>query len=204
MYDLIGRWGVQWPRIKAHDRLVACFSASRDLPSQWEEYGPGGYSFVFDAAVLNKIACPNNYVLTGCIYDGHVAVSAALIDDALDVYHRCDAHGDDHDEAAMHAKLLFEIPISTVMPRLKREKFRREAEYRLLSLLPLQGRPAPGLTHRPGKDGPIPYEPVSFRTDDGESALREIMIAPGVDFETARRELQPLLSAWGHVDSEIT
>ena len=206
VFDLIGRWGAQWPRIKAHDRLVACFSGARDLSSQWEEYGRGGYALAFDAATLVELTSGNNYMLTDCIYDraAHEAITAALIDDALDAYHKSIANGFDHDAAAMNAKLLFELPISTVMPRLKKEDLRSEAEYRLVSVIPLQGRPAPGLTHRRGKDEPIPYEPVAFRGEDGRSALREIMIAPGVDFEAARAELRNMLDQLGYSDVEVT
>lgn len=204
VFDLIGRWAAQWPRIKGHDRLVACLSGSRDLASQWREYGSGGYSLAFDAAVLNEIASTNNYILVDCIYDGHESVCAALIADALDVYQRCREHGYDHDDAALCAKFLFEIPISTVMPRLKKASFRPEAEWRLHSLLPLQNRPAPGLTYRSRRDGHVPYEPVAIRAPDGKSALREIMIAPGADSASARRELEDILSDSGYSHVAIT
>ena len=205
-YDLIGRWGVQWPRIYEHGRLVACFSRSRDLLSQWRAYGNGGYAFGFDSAVLKEIAGPKGYHLATCIYERHEheTVGAALLGDAIGVYSQSIAVGDTHDAAAMNAKILFEIPISTVAPQLKHHAFREEGECRLISLFPLRDDQFAALPRRAGRGFEIPYEPLAFRKDDGSSALREVIIAPGVYYDSAKVEMQALLHELGHREVEIT
>ena len=206
VYDLLGRWGYQWPRIREHGWLVASLSSLRDSTSHWTEFGRIGYSFGFDAEVLNEIAGQVEFTLFECLYenDDHEVVCAGMISDALGTYHRLIADGYDHEQAAMPAKVIFEISISNAMPRLKKEQLRVQSEYRLLSTLPLEYRKRV-LRHREGKGGiMIPYEEVPFRNRDGRSALREIMVAPDVDYKSAKLELESALKKFGYKGVEIT
>jgi hypothetical protein len=203
VYDLIGRWGVQWPRIKRHERFVTSLSAARDLASQWENYAPDGYAFCFDTTALKELAKSQKYSLQPCIYDEFESVCAALIGDAFHAYHFARQQGMDHEEAAMCAKMMFEIPISTISAHLKRKEFAAEAEYRLLTLLPVQYGSTRTVFRRPGNAGLISYECVSFRGNAGGCALREIMVAPAVDFDSARAELEGVLQRYGYSDVAI-
>lgn len=80
---------------------------------------------------------------------------------------------------------------------------RGTCEYRLVSTTPLKFRPGDNVRSRSRHGLEIPYEAVSFRTKGGNSALREVMIAPGADYELAKADLKSVLDGAGHTNVEI-
>lgn len=204
--DLIGRWLLEMPRIGENHKLAACFSSVGDLPSQWRSCARDGYAFAFDVAALEALTIPSDYILVACLYKRieHEALCRTAVRDTISVYRRSVARGQTHDAAAMHAKHLFEILISDLMPQIEHEVFRDACEYRLVSTTPLKFRPGDHLRSRSRHGLEIPYEAVSFRAKGGNSALREVMIAPGADYELAKADLESVLDGAGHPNVEIT
>jgi hypothetical protein len=203
---LLQQWLLQIPRVGEHQRLVACFSGARDLASQWQSCARGGLALVFDPVALEALTVPGDYIMVACLYGRgeHKALCATAVSDTVDVYRRSLAHGQTLDTAAMNAKRLFDVLISSVMPQIQHEAFRGAREYRLVSTTPLKFRPQGQVLNRYRGGLAIPYEAVSFHANGGNRALREVMIAPGIDYELAKAELQNVLDSAGHVDVQIT
>jgi hypothetical protein len=191
------------------DLYATSFTENGDLLSQWRAYGSagGGYAIGFDAARLAgapfRDAQPDR-ILNRVIYDeqSQLQVLRATADRMLDLF----ANVDPSSAAITSARARLFAALGEIVGfvfSFKDPAWVEEQEWRAVRSVPVDERDE--VHFRPQGGIPVPYVALAIGNDtDGRLPIREIVLGPRADGETAVRSVELLLANHGYTGVEIT
>ncbi len=166
-------------RMTSSSVYVACFSTVMDDLSQWRGYCPSGFGYCikFDAGELAEVAGLQGFNLVQCIYDGRDQVRIinewvrATINDLRAVL-------PEKTDPRQHVQTSFELYANSflgIAPRLKSRAFHNEAEWRLVSAIPMGD---PRIKLRPTRSMIAPYVEIELGMKTDEDLVVGIIAGP--------------------------
>lgn len=191
------------------DFYSVSFGANGDLLSQWRGYGSsgGGYALGFDAAGL--VSPPSPYpqperFLNRVIYDEptQLRILRDVSEAMLALFATVDPTGPGLTEARARVFSALGEVVGFVFS-FKDPAWAEEQEWRAVYLVP--NGELEGVQFRPRGGVAVPYVNLPMGTDpDGRLPIREVVLGPRVDTDTAVRSLELLLASNGYPDVDIT
>jgi hypothetical protein len=191
------------------DFYATSFTEDGDLLSQWRAYGSsgGGYAIGFDAAQLVDASfrhTQSNRILNRVIYDEQLQLQVlrATADRMLELF----ATVDPSSAAVTSARARLFAALGEIVGfvfSFKAPAWVEEQEWRAVRTVP--GDERDEVFFRPHGGIPVPYVTLAIGDDtDGKLPIREIVVGPRADSETAARSIELLLSKHGYSGVEIT
>jgi hypothetical protein len=191
------------------DFYATSFTENGDLLSQWRAYGSsgGGYAIGFEASKLVDASSGHaqpDRILNRVIYDeqSQLRVLTATADRMLDLF----ANVDPTSAAITSARARLFAALGDIVGfvfSFKDPAWGEEQEWRAVRSVPVDERDA--VRFRPHGGIPVPYIALAIGNDtQGRLPIREIVLGPRTDNETAARSVELLLAKHGYSDVEIT
>lgn len=190
------------------DFYSVSFSANGDLLSQWRAYGSsgGGYAIGFDTRGL--VCPPSPYpqperFLNRVIYDPAVQLETlgSIADAMLALFATLDASGEEMTtpRARVFAALGEVVGFAF---NFKDPAWAEEQEWRGVYVVP--GGELTGVRFRPAGGVAVPFVSLEMGTDpSGTLPIRQIVLGPTVNAETATTSLELLLASNGYSNVDI-
>jgi Protein of unknown function (DUF2971) len=201
------RTSAQWAGYP--DFYSVSFVTKGDLLSQWRGYGSsgGGYAIGFDAARL--VRPPSSYpqpqrFLNRVIYDEatQLRILRDVADAMLALFATVDPTGSGLTQARARVFSALGEVVGFVFT-FKDPAWAEEQEWRAVYVVPSGA--LEGVRFRPGGGVAVPYVNLAIGTGpEGGLPIREIVVGPRVDTDTAVRSLELLLASSGYSDVDIT
>jgi hypothetical protein len=191
------------------DFYATSFTENGDLLSQWRAYGSsgGGYAIGFDAAQLVDASfrhTQSNRILNRVIYDeqSQLQMLRATADRMLELF----ATVDPASAAVTSAMAGLFAALGEIVGfvfSFKDPAWAEELEWRAVRTVPADERDE--VYFRPHGGIPVPYVTLAVGNDtDGKLPIREIVVGPRADSETAVRSIELLLAKHCYSGVEIT
>jgi Protein of unknown function (DUF2971) len=188
---------------------VASFSADGDSLSQWRAYGgqTAGFALGFWA---DRIVLPDDFSVAPCIYkpEKQCEVVEAIVAEVLESrLAQMPTVGSANAELAAKVDLLGKLHRFALI--FKDEKFQEEKEWRIISRVLMDFKPAfpveeeNKLDFRQGKSMLIPYRRVPLKDDRNSFPLHEVVVGPNPNPEQSIRSVLSLLNSQGLVAANI-
>jgi hypothetical protein len=191
------------------DFYSVSFGTKGDLLSQWRGYGSsgGGYAIGFDAGGLvpptSSYPQPERF-LNRVIYDEatQMRILRAVADAMLALFATVDPADPDLTKARARVFSALGEVVGFVFS-FKDPAWAEEQEWRAVYVVPNGG--SEGVRFRPHAGVAVPYVSLAMGTDPGgRLPIRQIVLGPRVDTDTAVRSLELLLARNGYSDVDIT
>ena len=191
------------------DFYATSFTENGDLLGQWRAYGSsgGGYAIGFDVAQLVDVSSrhtQSNRILNRVIYDeqSQLQVLRATADRMLELF----ASVDPASAAVTSARARLFAALGEIVGfvfSFKDPAWAEEQEWRAVRTVP--GDERDGVRFRPHGGIPVPYVTLAIGSDtDGRLPIREIVLGPRADSETAARSVELLLAKHGYSGVEVS
>jgi hypothetical protein len=191
------------------DFYATSFTENGDLLSQWRGYGSsgGGYAIGFDAARLGGTSSRHTQphrILNRVIYDeqSQLRVLRATADRMLDLF----ANVDPTSAAITSARARLFAALGEIVGfvfSFKDPAWGEEQEWRAVRSVPVDEQDE--IHFRPHGGIPVPYITLAIGNDaHGRLPIREIVLGPRADNETAARSVELLLANHNYSDVAIT
>jgi len=184
---------------------VASFSEDGDSLPQWRAYGGFALGFWGDRLVL-----PERFTITRCIYSPTKqrevarAIVAEVLERTLNQMPALESHN-----AKLTVSVGLRLEMHTFALIFKHEKFEGEKEWRIVSPVLMDSKPAypigeeVNLDFRQGKSMLIPYQSIPLKDDKDGFPLHEVVVGPNPNKEQSRRSVESLLSSQGLVAAKV-
>ncbi|HEX3821211.1 MAG TPA: hypothetical protein VHW45_12815 [Candidatus Sulfotelmatobacter sp.] len=174
---------------------LACFSESRDDPSQWDNYGDGGRGLCLGIKVVNEpppLDPPTALIKVDYSESSWRTELKKSFGDMCAVLSR--ARASRHNlELGLNA-FLRQAAFMSISA--KQARWAGEREFRRVTLVTRKSGIT--LSERVTPDGVKRYLPVSVRTEGKLIALAEVIVGPNRNFEESRQEMQKYLGEIGY------
>jgi len=190
------------------DFYSVSFCADRGLLGQWPGYGSmgGGYAIGFETRGLvcppSAFSQPERF-LNRVIYepDTQLEMLRGIADSMLALFATVDPTGEEI--TTVRARILAALgEVVGFAFNFKDPAWAEEQEWRGVYVLP--SGELDGVRFRPAGGVAVPYESMEMgAVGDERLPIREVVLGPSVDAETARKSLEMLLASSGYSDVEI-
>lgn len=189
---------------------VASFSEDGDSLPQWRAYGgqAAGFALGFSG---DRLVLPERFMILQCIYkpEEQCKVVEAIVDEAAQELAQMPVVGPANAAVAAKENLLSILHQFALI--FKHEKFQEEREWRIISPVLMDFKPAYPvneeirLDFKPGKSMLIPYwrVPLKDTLNDSSPPLHEIVVGPNPNPEQSHQSLRSLLRIQGLITTKV-